>query len=125
MSHDNDPGGARARALASYRRIGPLRSRLLSLSKALAVAAVWIVVALLFATLAGLNHGTGTRTAGSEEPAVARVGDCLRKGPISDDGFGFSWECRVTVTAADGRVVQTVVDHSMVTSPCPTGCDGQ
>jgi hypothetical protein len=46
---------------------------------------------------------------------VAEVGACRRLGPVSADGFGYWWKCQVTVRVADGRVVNTTVDHSIVT----------
>jgi hypothetical protein len=109
---DDVPG---ADALADYRRLGPVRARLLSLAKALGLVAGWVVASLLFSTVAALNHGTGSRDASDGEPAVARVRQCLRLGPVSEYGFGFYDECRVTVTSADGRITDAVVGRSIVT----------
>ncbi len=46
---------------------------------------------------------------------MAQVGDCHRLGPVSRDGFGYWWKCQVSVRVANGRVVHTVVDNSIVT----------
>ncbi|GAB3970748.1 DUF6346 domain-containing protein [Plantactinospora veratri] len=43
------------------------------------------------------------------------VGECVRIGPVSTYGFGYWWDCEVTVTLPDGRQTSTTVRRSTVT----------
>lgn len=95
---------------------GPVKDRLKMLAAAVVVAAVAVFLLLLFTTVFSLNKGTRTGYLSPQErAAVAQVGACQRLGPVSVDGFGYWWKCRVTVRVADGRTVETVVDRSIVT----------
>lgn len=86
------------------------------LAGAVVTVAVGIVLLLAFATVLDLYKGTNSGWIGPpERPAVAQVGDCHRLGPVSWDGFGYWWKCRVSVRVANGRVVHTVVYRSIVT----------
>jgi hypothetical protein len=82
---------------------------------------VALLLLLLFTTAQSLYKGTRTGYLSlSERAAVAQVGACRRLGPVSLDGLGYWWKCQVTVRVADGRMVDTVVDRSIVT-PADTG----
>jgi hypothetical protein len=96
---------------------GPVKDRLKMLAAAVVVAAVAVfLLLLLFTTVFSLYKGTRTGYLSPQErPAVAQVGACQRLGPVSADGFGYWWKCRVTARVADGRTVETVVDRSTVT----------
>jgi hypothetical protein len=95
---------------------GPVKDRLKMLLGALMAAAVAVLVLLVFATLFNLYKGTRSGYLGPEEhPAVAVAGPCERLGPVSRDGLGYWWQCHATVRAADGRVITTVVDRSILT----------
>jgi hypothetical protein len=94
----------------------PIKERLKMLVAAVVVAAVGLLLLRSFTTVHSLYKGTRAGyLSPSERTAVAAVGACRRLGPISVDGFGYWWKCRVTVRVADGRTVDTVVDHSIVT----------
>jgi hypothetical protein len=83
---------------------------------AVVAVAVGIVLLLTFWTVVDLYKGPGSGWIGwPERSAVAQVGDCHRLGPVSRDGFGYWWKCQVSVRVANGRVVHTVVDRSIVT----------
>jgi hypothetical protein len=83
---------------------------------ALVAAGLGVVLLLVFATAFNLYKGTRSGYLGPEEhPAVAWTGSCERLGPVSHDGIGYWWQCHATVRVADGRVVNTVVDHSILT----------
>ncbi|MGH3661590.1 MAG: DUF6346 domain-containing protein [Micromonosporaceae bacterium] len=89
--------------------------RLNQLGVAVLVATAGIVIGMGFATVESLYPGTGVvKSTPAEKPAVARVQECRRVGPVSDNGFGYWWECRVVVRVAGGRVVKAVVDGSVV-----------
>lgn len=93
------------------------------LTAALVIAIAGVVFYLLCGTISNLYKGTGSGFLGPDErPAVAQVHDCTRTGPVSRQGFGYWWRCRVTVRVADGRTVQTTVDRSKVT-PADAGRD--
>ena len=95
---------------------GAFIERLRFLAAAVVLVAVGILLLLAFATVFDLYKGTRSGWFGPpERPAVAQVGDCHRLGPVSRDGFGYWWKCRVSVRVANGRVVHTVVDRSIVT----------
>jgi hypothetical protein len=86
------------------------------LAGAVVVTAVCLALMVVFATVYSLYKGTRSGWFGPQErAAVAEVGACRRLGPVSVDGLGYWWKCRVTVRVADGRVVNTVVDQSIVT----------
>ncbi|WP_405095281.1 DUF6346 domain-containing protein [Micromonospora sp. NBC_01412] len=102
--------------IAAYERRGPLLGRLTLFAQAVGLLAGVIVSFLVFATLASLYPGTGVvKSTPREQPAEATVGDCQRVGPVSGDGLGYWWRCAVTVRTPDGRQVETVVGHSVVT----------
>jgi hypothetical protein len=95
---------------------GAIIERLKMFAGAVVAVAVGIVLLLAFATVFGLYKGTRSGWFGpAERSAVAQVGDCHRLGPVSRDGFGYWWKCQVSVRVANGRVVHTVVDRSIVT----------
>lgn len=94
---------------------GAIIGRLKMLASAVVTVAVGIVLLLAFATVFDLFKGVGGWSGPPERPAVAQVGDCHRLGPVSRDGFGYWWKCQVSVRVADGRVVHSVVDSSIVT----------
>lgn len=78
----------------------------------LAGATAW----LIFATVNSIYMGTGvTRALPHEKVATASARVCWRNGPISFQGLGYWWTCKVTVQVADGRVVNTTVNHSVLT----------
>jgi hypothetical protein len=95
---------------------GPVKDRVKMLVGAVTVAVIGFVLYEGFVTLYGLYPGTRAGyLAPSERTAVAEVGTCRRLGPLSVDGFGYWWECAVTVRVEDGRVIHTVVDRSILT----------
>ncbi|MET7752685.1 DUF6346 domain-containing protein [Micromonospora sp. NPDC005367] len=89
--------------------------RLGQLAVAVLLALGWVVTGFAFATVESLYRGTGEISSIKERPAVAQVGECRRAGPVSVNGFGYWWECQVVVRTDDGRVVEAVVRHSIVT----------
>lgn len=102
--------------IAAYERRGPFWGRVTQFATALALIAGIVVSTLVFDTLASFYPGTGAvKSTPAEQPAEAEVGDCRRVGPVSGDGLGYWWHCAVTVRTHDGREVNTVVDHSVVT----------
>lgn len=131
QADESAAGDPRARALAEYERRGPVGYRLVSLGKGVALLVSVPLLWLLLATLTGFYQGTGTPWAGREVAATGQVGACERVGPVSTNGFGNWWECRITVELADGRTFDTEVFNSMVT-PADAGrpvelraaCDG-
>jgi hypothetical protein len=83
---------------------------------ALALIVGIVLSTLVFDTLASFYPGAGAvKSTPAEQPAEATVGDCQRVGPVSGDGLGYWWHCGVTVRTPDGREVETVVEHSVVT----------
>jgi hypothetical protein len=103
-------------------RLGPVRFfRLRALGTATLLALAGIVARLLFLTVLSLYPGTDV-VAGpgprkmpvQQRPAVGEVGECRRVGPVSGNGLGYWWECRVRVRTGDGREVQTVLRNSIV-----------
>lgn len=121
MNEPRGRGMGAARSPAAGRAAAGGHDRITMLLAAVAVAAAGLILLLLFATVQSLYKGTRSGYLGPmERPAVARVNDCRRLGPVSVDGFGFWWKCQVTVQVTDGRVVGTVVDRSIVT-PADTG----
>jgi hypothetical protein len=105
-----DPGGPDGTA------DGPVKDRMKMLLAAVVAAGIGFVLLLVFATVFNLYKGTRSGYLGPEEhPAVARVGACERLGPVSRDGIGYWWQCHATVRVADGRVINTVVDRSILT----------
>jgi hypothetical protein len=81
-----------------------------------AAAALGLVLLGGFTTLHSLYPGTRSGWFGPpERAAAAEVKTCRRLGPVSIDGFGYWWECAVTVRVEGGRVADTVVDRSIVT----------
>jgi Family of unknown function (DUF6346) len=112
----DDAAGAAPAAPRGRSGLHRLPSRLYALVMAVLLAVVWVVVGFAFATVESLYPGTGVATGYPvERPAVGQVGECRRAGPLSVNGFGYWWECRVRIRTDDGRVVQTVLRHSMVT----------
>lgn len=90
--------------------------RLYALVIVVPLAVMWIVVGFAFATVESFYPGTGVAKGYPvERPAVGQVGECRRAGPLSVNGFGYWWECRVRIQTNDGRVVRTVLRHSIVT----------
>lgn len=82
----------------------------------MAAAALGLVLLRGFTTLHSLYPGTRSGWFGPpERAAAAEVKTCRRLGPVSIDGFGYWWKCAVTVRVEGGRVVDTVVDRSIVT----------
>src|SRR5262249_39499022 len=94
---------------------GPVKDRVKMLLAAVVAAGTGFVLLLVFATVFNLYKGTRSGYLGPEEhPAVARVGACERLGPVSRDGIGYWWQCHATVRVAGGRVINTVVDRSIL-----------
>jgi hypothetical protein len=114
-AHDEPDDSGRGQAFAKYDRLGPLRYRLLVVARIVRLLAIWFVVGAAVTTVTNFYRGTGTSDYGNRISATAEVGDCRRSGPIGGDGFGYWWECDVTVRPANGGVVRTVVEHSTVT----------
>ncbi|WP_229397952.1 DUF6346 domain-containing protein [Micromonospora okii] len=86
------------------------------MATALALVAGIVLSTVVFDTVASFYPGTGAvKSTPPEQPAEALVGDCQRVGPVSGDGLGYWWHCGVTVRTRDGREVETVVEHSVVT----------
>ncbi|MFI5490850.1 DUF6346 domain-containing protein [Micromonospora echinaurantiaca] len=101
---------------AAYLRRGPIWGRLRELLTGVAVLAAMMVINLLLTTLVAFYPGTGVvKSSPREQPATATVRQCQRAGPVSTNGFGYWWECNVTVRMTDGRTVETTVNHSVVT----------
>lgn len=95
---------------------GPVMDRLKFLLGAVVAAVVGVVLLLGLTTVHSLYRGSRAGWFGPpERVAVAEVRSCRRLGPLSLDGLGYWWECAVTVRVADGRVVNAVVDRSVVT----------
>jgi len=95
---------------------GPIKDRAKALLVAVAAAALGLVLLEGFTTLYSLYPGTRSGWFGPpERAAVAEVQACRRLGPLSIDGVGYWWKCQVTVRVGDGRVINTVVDRSIVT----------
>jgi hypothetical protein len=95
---------------------GPVKDRAKSLLAAVAAAALGLALLMGFTTLYSFYPGTRSGWFGPPERVVtAEVNTCRRLGPLSVDGVGYWWECAVTVRVEDGRVVNTVVDRSIVT----------
>ncbi|MEH0937821.1 DUF6346 domain-containing protein [Micromonospora psammae] len=102
--------------IAAYERRGPFWGRVTQFATAGALIAGIVVSLLVFSTLASLYPGTGAvKSTPAEQPAEADVRECRRVGPVSGDGLGYWWHCAVTVRTWDGREVDTVVGHSVVT----------
>lgn len=70
------------------------------------VLAVAYGLTLLYLTLAGLYPGTGSiRPFGPTERSVqVTVESCHRDGPVSRQGLGYWWTCRISVQQDGGRV---------------------
>ncbi|MEU5938180.1 DUF6346 domain-containing protein [Micromonospora sp. NPDC047548] len=102
--------------IAAYERRGPFWGRVTQFATAVALIAGIVVSLLVFDTLASFYRGTGAvKPTPAEQPAEAEVRECQRVGPVSGDGLGYWWHCAVTVRTHDGREVDTVVEHSVVT----------
>ncbi|MDI5937294.1 MULTISPECIES: DUF6346 domain-containing protein [unclassified Micromonospora] len=102
--------------IAAYERRGPFWGRLTQLGVAVACAVAIVVSWLVFNTMTGFYSGTGmVKSTPAERPAQATVGECRRVGPVSGDGFGYWWQCAVTVRTGDGREVRIVTRNSAVT----------
>jgi hypothetical protein len=108
-------------------RLGPVRFRLHALAAVALFAVVGIVAHLVSLTVLSLYPGTdvikriGPVTLNiPQRPAVGEVGECRRVGPVSGNGLGYWWQCRVQVRTGDGRKVQTVLGNSVV-SPHDAG----
>jgi hypothetical protein len=90
--------------------------RLKFLLGAVVAAAAGVVLLLGLTTVHSLYRGSRAGWFGPpERVAVAEVRSCRRLGPLSIDGVGYWWECAATVQVTDGRVVDAVVDRSVVT----------
>nr|WP_320068645.1 DUF6346 domain-containing protein [Micromonospora sp. RTGN7] len=98
--------------IATYERRGPFWGRLTHFATAVAAVAVIVVTTLVVDTVASFYPGTGD---GKSTPAEATVRDCQRAGPVGGDGLGYWWHCEVTIRTHDGREVDTVLAHSIVT----------
>jgi hypothetical protein len=72
------------------------------------------VVFLLLTSLISLYHGERTRGRSVIAHGTGKVEQCARVGPVSYYGFGYWWECRTTITFADGRRVETALGASIV-----------
>lgn len=102
--------------IAAYEQRGPFWGRLTQFGAAVAAVAAIVVTTLVCDTVASFYPGTGVvKSSPAERPAEATVRDCRRVGPVSGDGFGYWWHCEVTIRTHDGREVDTVVKHSIVT----------
>ncbi|MEV6926281.1 DUF6346 domain-containing protein [Dactylosporangium sp. NPDC051485] len=94
-----------------------VRAALTGLVYLTAVVVVW----LAFATVLNLYKGNAAwRSSTPQTKATGTVQSCNRAGPVSGDGFGYWWQCRVTVTTQDGRVLDILLGHSVV-SPADAG----
>jgi hypothetical protein len=92
-----------------------LRLRVRALLAGLVFLGALVVVWLAFATVLNLYKGDAAwRLSSPQTKATGTVQSCTRVGPISGDGFGFWWHCRVRVTTEDGRVVDVPLGHSVV-----------
>ncbi|ROO60935.1 hypothetical protein EDC02_2854 [Micromonospora sp. Llam0] len=80
----------------------------------LAVASVFL---FLYLTVISLYPGTGVvRPYGPIEQSVqVKVEECRRVGPVSDQGLGYWWVCRLLIERDNGRTVEAVVGGSVVT----------
>lgn len=65
-------------------------------------------------SLTSLYRGEPDPHAPSRVHGVVAVGDCWRSGPISRYGFGYWWQCDVSVSLTDGRTIMTRLDRSIV-----------
>lgn len=102
--------------ITAYERRGPILGRLTQFATMIAILAAVVVSTLVFDTLSSLYPGTGVvKSTPAERPAEATVQGCERVGPVGGDGLGYWWRCAVTVRIHDGREVETVVGHSVVT----------
>ncbi|MER7416132.1 DUF6346 domain-containing protein [Micromonospora peucetia] len=102
--------------IVAYERRGPFWGRVSEFAVALGLIAGIFISSLLIDTLISFYPGTGVvKSTPAERPVEAVVGDCQRAGPVSVDGLGYWWHCAVTVRTPDGRQVDTVVGHSVVT----------
>lgn len=106
----------RSRELRAWRRYGPVLYRF----RQMFFLAVSIVVAcallLLYLTLDTLYPGTGSfRPYGpTERPVHVTAEECRRVGPVSDQGLGYWWACRITFQREGGQVAEAVVGGSIV-----------
>jgi hypothetical protein len=121
-NHSSDTGTTSAGPGAGP-RAGRWPFRAYALGMAVLLVVAWTVVGFGLATVQSLYPGTGAAfPAAKERPAIGHVGECRRAGPVSVNGFGYWWECRVLIRTDDGREVRTVLRHSIV-APSDAGRD--
>jgi hypothetical protein len=101
-----------------------MHARLRALCGAVVVAACWFIGGFGLSTVESFYQGpTVVRMLPARLLAVSevqgRVGECVRTGPLSANGFGYWWLCQVTVQTA-GRSVTVALGKSMA-SPTDTG----
>ncbi|MGW4467692.1 DUF6346 domain-containing protein [Micromonospora sp. NPDC004704] len=76
---------------------------------------LWLIVAAAFATVTSFYPGTGsTKGRSAEKSAIADVRECERSGPLSKYGYGYWYECRISVSVAGGEAVDAIVGRSIV-----------
>jgi hypothetical protein len=103
----------RASILTSMRKY--LRDLATHLAYGIMTFLVTATVFLGLLTLQSLYHGDRHPLWSNSVSGVAKVGTCSRVGPVSQYGFGYWWNCKVIVSLADGRTVETRVGGSTVT----------
>lgn len=112
-----------AREIGLLRRRGRLVYLLRAVAKAALIVVGGVATYLAFSTALSWYPGTGASTSGpTETTVVARVESCTRVGPVSGQGFGYWWECRIAVPATGGGTRTEMVFRSIV-SPSDVGRD--
>jgi hypothetical protein len=96
---------------------GSLPLKLSYLVRAVGRAALILVIgaatSLAFSTVESWYPGTGAGTRGPTETTVlATVESCQRVGPVSHHGFGYWWECEISVPGG----IDATVDRSILTA---------
>ncbi|MFF5219267.1 DUF6346 domain-containing protein [Micromonospora sp. NPDC000442] len=101
--------------MLAWRRHGPVLYRLRQLLFMAVTLVVASVLSLLYLTVVSIYPGTGSvRPHGPAERSVeATVKECRRVGPVSDQGLGFWWVCRILVQQEDGQPVEGIVEGSI------------
>ncbi|MGW4461836.1 DUF6346 domain-containing protein [Micromonospora sp. NPDC004704] len=95
--------------------MGSVERRARFVMAGLLTSVLWIVVAATFATLTSFYPGTGVARGNSaEKSTVVDVRECERLGPLSTYGYGYWYECRISVTVAGRRTVDGTVGRSIV-----------
>ncbi|MFY1690433.1 DUF6346 domain-containing protein [Plantactinospora sp. WMMB782] len=92
-----------------------MRLRVQCFAFAAVVYAVGLAICAALLGVQNLYAGESPLASGAEVTGTARIGECARSGPISEYGFGYWWDCEVTVSLPGPRQVVTVLGHSIVT----------